>query len=248
MLLSSVVWAGGSRSPDQEVPKEPQSNGSKVVRETIVIRRAGTYDFKGVLHVWKGKNWNCNADRENGPQILRIEADNVVIKNFHYKGDGKSGSNGLGDPIHIATCGQGQGNRCPKDGPRNVVLDGIKGHACEDLITIGTPGVRDITIRNSYLVGNRDKSVQVNFGQNINFENNTFVGGGACIRYKPRTSGRVRNNTFYKCGAAIRASSNDPDISPMQAGPTTVEVKGNKFINVGTEIQRKGSQVKIINK
>lgn len=237
LLASAQTFAGP--------PSAPKSSGSVNVTKTIVITKSGTYDFKKKLHIWKGKKWSCGADKENGPQILRIEASNVIIKNFHYKGDGKDGSNGLGDPIHIATCGEGQGNRCPRGGPRNVVLDGIVGHACEDMITVGTPGARDITIRNSYLRGTKDKTIQINFGEDITIEKNTFVGGGACVRFKPRTSGKVINNKFYGCGTALRASANDPDISPMQAGHTSVIFKGNKFENVGRELQTKGSQVTI---
>lgn len=54
-----------------------------------------------------------------------------------------------GDPIHITTCGKGQGNLCSRKGPHNVVLNGIYGHACEDLLTIGTPGA---TIRETSLI------------------------------------------------------------------------------------------------
>ena len=60
----------------------------KNVYQTIVINKPGTYDFKGVLHVWKGKDGQCKQ-KENRSQILRIEASNVRIKNFFYRGDGK---------------------------------------------------------------------------------------------------------------------------------------------------------------
>jgi len=247
-IFCTPVYANGGGSPSQDKPKPPVSVGERTVTKTIVITKAGTYDFKSVLHIWKGANWNCNAEKENGPQILRIEADNVVVKNFHFIGDGKTkGSNGLGDPIHVTTCGKGQGNLCDRNGPRNVTLDGISGHACEDLITVGSPGARDITIKNSYLKAapnksSWDKTIQINFGKNITIHNNVFVGGVRCIRFKPNTTGTVTNNKFHDCGVGLLVSSNDPDVEPMQAGPSTVKIKNNS--NMKT--QTKGSQARII--
>jgi len=232
-------------------PKEPIHNGTKNVSSTIVISKPGTYDFKGVLHIWKGKSWGCTSEKENGPQILRIEANDVIVKNFYYVGDGKThGSNGLGDPIHVATCGTGQGNQCPSGGPKRVTLDNIFGHACEDLLTIGTPGIDNITIQNSYFKAtpnknNWDKTIQINFGQRISIKNNIFVGGARCVRFKPNTQGEVINNQFYDCQTAIQASSNDADISPMKNGPTRVLVRGNKYTNVGNQVKTLGSQVTI---
>ena len=185
---------------------------------------------------------------------MRIEANDVTIKNFHFVGDGKShGSKGLGDPIHIASCGKGQGNLCPKNKPRRVVLDGIFGHACEDLITVGTPGTQDITVRNSYLKANPrqsswDKTVQINFGKEVNFYDNIFVGGKFCLRYKPNTSGEVIGNEFYDCQRALMASSNDADISPMKDGPVTVRYVDNHCFDCYREVTTKGDKVRIIRK
>jgi hypothetical protein len=222
------------------------------VTQTIVLNERGrTYDFSGKLHVWKGRNWNCNAEREDGPQILRVEADNITVKNFKFIGDGRTnGSNGLGDPIHVASCGDGQGNLCSRRGPRNVVLDGIQGHACEDMITIGTPGSENITIQNSVLratprKASWDKTIQINFGKNIRILNNRFEGGVRCVRFKPNTTGEVRGNTFNGCGTAIQASSNDADIKPMRNGPTVVTVRNNRYVGVGTQVRKIGSQVTI---
>lgn len=229
----------------------PKSSGKKTVTGTIVISKSGTYDFKSVLHIWKGTGWSCSGERENGPQILRIQASNVVVKNFHYVGDGKTeGSKGLGDPVHVATCGRGQGNLC-SGRQSNVVIDGLVGHACEDLLTVGTPGNSNITVRNSYLIATPsksawDKTVQVNFGQNITLDNNTFVGGARCIRFKPNTSGTVTNNLFRGCETALLASSNDADISPMKNGPTRVVYKGNRCDGCGRETRTVGSEAKII--
>jgi hypothetical protein len=248
-MFCAQAYAFGSRKPEQQTPKPPESaTEEKIVTRTIVITKAGTYDFRKILHIWRGDSWSCNGQRENGPQILRIEADNVVVKNFHFIGDGKTkGSHGLGDPVHIATCGKGQGNLCPRQGPRNVVIDGLKGHACEDLITIGTPGARDITIKNSYLRAAPsksawDKTIQINFGRDIKIINNTFVGGERCIRFKPNTTGEVRNNKFQNCNTGLVVSSNDPDIEPMEAGPSEVKISGN--VNMTT--RTKGDKAYIV--
>jgi len=243
-ILSSAAFA-------QSQPPEPAHNGQVDVKNTIVIKKPGTYDFKGVLHVWKGTNWNCTADRENGPQILRIESDDVIVKNFHYVGDGKTkGSRGLGDPIHITSCGSGQGNQCSQRAPVRVTLDGIVGHACEDMITIGTPGGSDITIKNSWLKANPsksawDKTAQVNFGSRITFQNNDFIGGQTCIRFKPNTNGSVIGNRFWGCNVGLRATSDDADIAPMKNGPVRVLFQSNKCYNCGAEMKNSGSKVYI---
>ena len=224
-----------------ELFKSSKFNGTKSVSNTIVINKSGTYDFKNVLHIWKGKTWNCTAEKENGPQILRIEASNVVIKNFSFIGDGKThGSKGLGDPIHIASCGEGQGNLCGKNGPKNVVLDTVYGHACEDMITVGTPGTSNITIQNSVLIATPnksswDKTIQINFGKDIKVFDNLFVGCVRGVRFKPNTSGEVDGNTFNDCQTAIQLSSKDADISPMKNGPSKAYLKGNTYNGAGVK-------------
>lgn len=222
----------------------------KDVRDTIVLSKSGTYDFSGILHIWKGKAGGC-AQLENGSQILRIEADNVVVKNFAFRGDGKDGSTTLGDPIHVTTCGTGQGNLCSRPGPKQVVLDGIIGHACEDLLTATSPGGDKVTIQNSILFANpqakyRDKTIQFNFGKNFVVKNNTFVDGERCTRFKPNTSGLLEGNTFWDCAYPSRISSDDADISPMKNGPVTVRLKGNQFKGCKSAISKSGADAKII--
>jgi hypothetical protein len=218
-----------------ELFKLSRFNGKKDVTKTIVIDKAGVYDFENVLHIWKGKNWNCLAGKENGPQILRIEASNVTVKNFAYIGDGKThGSKGLGDPVHVASCGDGQGNLCKEKAPSKVVLDGVYGHACEDMITIGTPGTRDVTIQNSTLIpvpkkSAWDKIIQINFGTEIKVIDNKFLGSVRCVRYKPNTSGTVEGNSFKSCENAVFLSAKDADIAPMKDGPSTVLLRNNSF-------------------
>lgn len=222
----------------------------KEVRSTLVITAPGTYDFSGILHVWKGTAGGC-AQKENGPQILRIESDNVVVKNFAFRGDGKNGSSTLGDPIHVTTCGRGQGNECARPGPKRVVLDGIVGHACEDLLTAASPGGEHITIQNSVLFANptasqRDKTIQFNFGQNFVLRNNVFVDGERCTRFKPNTTGLLEGNTFWDCAYPSRISSNDADITPMRNGPVTLRIKNNTFKRCKTAVSRSGDQAKVI--
>lgn len=247
--FSQLLWAAGAESPG--LPPPPESTEIVEVFETIVITESGVKDFENKLHVWKGQDWDCTADKENGPQILRIEADDVTIKNFHFVGDGSSfGSNGLGDPIHVTSCGRGQGNKCPPGGPLDVVLDGIYGHACEDLVTVGTPGTARITIQNSYLKANPDpkswdKTIQINFGDAINFYNNIFVGGSACIRYMANTNGEVIGNSFYGCKNAVRASGDLAPIEPMEPGPVRIRYKDNKCFNCKQEIQILNGDVKV---
>ncbi len=241
-ILSLIIGSSAYATPPPAT--EPAYTAIKDVTATIVINKSGTYDFKSVLHVWKGKNWGCNQN-ENGPQLLRVEASNVVVKNFYYAADGRShGSNGVGDPIHIASCGKGQGNLC-SGSVKNVTLDNIYGHACEDMITIGTPGNDNITIQNSVLRTNPnpkyiDKTVQINFGTRINFINNRFVGGARCILFKPNTSGSVIGNVFEGCGPPVLASSNSADIKPMKNGPITVEMRQNTYTKWGTRLSCNG--------
>jgi hypothetical protein len=215
--------------------------GTKNVTSTIVITKPGVYDFKNVLHIWKGRNWPCTADKENGPQILRIESSDVTVKNFAYIGDGSThGSAGLGDPIHVASCGDGQGNLCSRKGPTKVVLDRIYGHACEDMITIGTPGTRNVTIQNSTLIpspkkSSWDKIIQINFGSDIRVLDNKFLGGERCVRFKPNTSGVVDGNSFKSCHYAIQMSFKDKDIAPMTNGPSTVLMRDNSYNGGGVK-------------
>jgi hypothetical protein len=132
-----------------------------------------------------------------------------------------------------------------------VVLDGIVGHACEDLITAASPGGDNITIQNSVLFANpnprfRDKTVQFNFGQNFLLRNNVFVDGERCTRFKPNTSGRLEGNTFWDCKNPSRISSDDADISPMRDGPVTLRLKNNIFRGCSTVVTRSGAQAKVI--
>lgn len=220
LLLLFISCDPNSPSEKYDKKLEDHFEGLKevVVTKTIVITKSGTYDFSGKWHHWKGAG-KCN-DQENQPQILRVEASDVVVKNFYFKGES-------GDPIHIATCGSGQGNNCYGSN-KNVTLDGIVGHACEDLITIGTPNSENITIKNSVLYANPDKNfwdktIQINFGKDINIIDNIFVGGARCIRFKPSTSGTIKGNKFYGCKNWIRATANDADISPMKNGPVRIK-------------------------
>ncbi len=250
-LAAALVLAGSVSAQAQNMSdlfKLSRFKGTKNVSNTIVITKPGVYDFKNVLHIWKGRNWNCTAGKENGPQILRIESSNVTVKNFAYVGDGKThNSNGLGDPIHIASCGSGQGNKCSRKGPSKVVLERIYGHACEDMITVGTPGSRNITIQKSTLIpvpkkSNWDKIIQINFGTDIRILDNRFLGGKRCVRFKPNTSGMVDGNSFKSCQYAVLLSAKDKDISPMTNGPSSVVLRDNSY-NGGAVTCKGGSSL-----
>ncbi len=236
LVLTLTLTLGAASALAQnmnDLYKLSRFNGSKEVKNTIVITKPGTYDFKNVLHIWNGRNHDCDAGKENGPQILRIEASNVIIKNFAYVGDGKThGSSGLGDPIHIASCGRGQGNTCGSNGPKNVTLDRIYGHACEDMITIGTPGTKNVAIQNSTLIpvpnrGKWDKTIQINFGTDHKILNNKFIGGLRCVRLKPNTSAQINGNSFSGCKYGVLMSTKDSDIAPMKDGPSTAFLGSN---------------------
>ena len=102
------------------------------------------------------------------------------------------------------------------------------------MITIGTPGGSNITVQNSILRANPnkkvwDKTIQNNFGKNLSFINNRFIGGARCIRLKPNTSAYIAKNEFINCATPVLASSNDKDITPMKNGPVIFEMKGNKY-------------------
>jgi hypothetical protein len=245
LILTSLSFSVFAQSYSEHF-KLSKFNGTKNVTSTIVINKAGVYDFKNVLHIWKGNKWTCNVQKENGPQILRVEASNVTIKNFAYIGDGKThGSNGLGDPIHITSCGKEQGNLCPGKGPSNVVLDGVFGHACEDMITIGTPGGSNVTVQNSTLIAgpnkaNWDKTIQVNFGTDMKFYDNTFIGCMRGIRLKPNTSASIEGNTFKNCNTAVQMSTKDKDIAPMKNGPSSAFLRDNNFGGAGVKCKDGG--------
>ena len=255
LILALTLGVSDAFAQDMsDLFKLSKFNGTADVKSTIVITKPGVYDFKNVLHIWKGENHDCDSGKENGPQILRVEVSDVIIKNFAYVGDGKThGSKGLGDPIHITSCGSGQGNLCIKSGPKNVVLDRIYGHACEDMITIGTPGTKNITIQNSTLIPvpnkNRwDKTIQINFGTDHKILNNKFIGGLRCIRLKPNTSATIEKNSFGECTYGLLMSSSDKDIAPMQNGPSTAYLKNNSGSSLikckdGKSIGSSGKQV-----
>lgn len=219
---------------------------SKDVFETIVIKEPGTYDFKNVLHVWKGQDWSCGADKEHGPQILRVEASNVVIKNFAYIGDGKNyESMGLGDPLRIATCARGQGNLCPA-GPIDVTLENIFGHACEDLLTTGN-GVSNLTIKNStFLAGPNketwDKIFQLNFGKNISIFGNYFLGGEYAIRVAQGVELNVNSNIFQGSRDAVKMGSVVASFRGLPEEKSALIFSQNSLINVKNAVTCDGKK------
>lgn len=217
------------------------------VFETIVINKPGVYDFKNVLHVWKGQSWPCTGDLEHGPQILRVEASNVTIKNFAYLGDGKTrNSHGLGDPIHIATCARGQGNKCDP-GPDSVTIDSMYGHACEDLLTTGR-GVTHLTVKNSTLLANPDKNTwdktfQINFGKGLVFENNAFWGGEYCIRILQGVDAVINDNTFYQCRDAVKMGSAEATFANLIPETSKIYFNNNVMSGVKNNVVCDGKEI-----
>lgn|GEM_PF-1954090 len=182
------------------IPPDPTFKSTKNITKTIVITKSGTYDFKNVLHIWKGKG-SCNQT-ENQPHILRIQASNVTVKNFAYRN--------APDGIHIATCGSGQGNTCSGK-ISNITLDNVVGWACEDVLTTGR-GTSRITIKNSMFLGNpntnyRDKCIQVNFGDDLTITHTIFKNCKRPIRFKSGSQIKLIGNRFYTFQHAVKGDT-----------------------------------------
>jgi len=64
----------------------PTKFSSKVknLHRPIVLEKAGTYDYEGTLHIWKGDGL-CNVFGSSTAAIV-IRADGVSVKNFGVKG------------------------------------------------------------------------------------------------------------------------------------------------------------------
>jgi len=237
LALSISCKDGGGGSSSSSKPDFKKTFDSfkktKTFNKTIVIKKSGTYDFKNVLHKWTGSG-KC-IQRENQTQCLRIEADNVTVKNLAIKGN-------CGDVIHISNSSRGQGNY--GNGPKNVTIDNLTAHACEDLLTTGK-GVKNFTLKNSTLFGNpnssqRDKIVQLNFGDNIKIQNNKFVDSIRCLRIKPRVKVSATGNSFFNCKQPILASATDADVQNMRNGKPSIKESGNKFYGGGKNgVQKK---------
>lgn len=211
------------------IPTFAQSSQTKVVKKTIVLSKPGTYDFKGVLHVWKGKG-KCNQ-KEGQPSILKVTSDNVVVKNFYWENapDGVHVFRTKGTPI------------------RNVTLDNIRGHACEDALTIRG---EDIIVQNSELrdnpKGESDKTVAAASSKNLLFKNVTFKGGGKCIRFKSGADIRVEDSVFDGCDLPVVGDTTDGGRPYDPAGkPASYVSTGTVYRKCNRAFTRNDSKVSI---
>jgi hypothetical protein len=204
------------------VPPNPTFTQTRDVTSTIVISQPGVYDYQNVLHIWRGSG-SCNQT-ENQPHILRIAASNVTVKNFAYRN--------APDGIHIATCGTGQGNTCTGT-IRNIMLDNITGWTCEDALTTGK-GTSDITIQNSFFMGNpntnfRDKILQLNFANNLKIYNTIFKDSPRMVRFKSGSTITLKFNRFYNFTQAVRGDTYQDITGIIPNVPAVITSEGNHF-------------------
>lgn len=155
-------------------PPSPEFYKSKSVRSTIVISQPGVYNYKNVLHKWRGSG-KCNQD-ERQPPIMLIKSSDVTIKNFAYKD--------APDGLHV----YGSSKSRPI---RNIKLENVVGWACEDALTLRH--VNGIEISLSTFLENptskyRDKMGQLAVGRNVKISNTRFIGEGRPVRLKTGAS------------------------------------------------------------
>jgi len=216
----------------------PAPGKEKSVTKTIVISKPGTYDFEGVMHVWKGGG-SC-IQKENQPHILRITASNVTVKNFYWRG--------APDGVHVHCESGGQGNGC-KTTLRNIKLVNFRGHACEDLMTTGP--VENLEIIGGVFSENpnakeRDKTFQFNFGSPIIIRGARFNGGKRCIRAKGGAKRvEVHDSVFDGCQYPYRGDT-AKDISGIPYGKEIQFIsKNNTYKNCSRAFSAVDSRVKI---
>lgn len=182
---------------------QPATVREELISSTIVLRTPGIYDFGSIMHRWNGSG-RC-IQLENQPPILHIASSNVTVRNFAYRN--------APDGIHIgAAVGAGQGYN---DQPRveNIVLDHVVGYACEDALTTQYNSW-NISIINSWFHGNptvaeRDKLLQLNFGNNILISGTTFVNSPRCVRFKGGARITIERSLFDGCEDAVRGDTID---------------------------------------
>lgn len=123
VILWMSMWSLAScqtTSTDTVEMVSPSKFGEKFINlhNTIVINSPGVYDYKGVMHVWKGSKM-CNIFGADAT-VMEINSDNVTVKNFGFK-DAVAG-------IKINS----------EDGiPRkNVTISNVDGHSCYSAIQL----------------------------------------------------------------------------------------------------------------
>ena len=207
-LPAWVIYSpvGGGVVAPVEAPQgltQPATVRNENIRTTIVLRTPGVYDFGNIMHVWAGMG-TC-IQLENQPPILHIASSNVTVRNFAYRN--------APDGIHIgAAVGMGQGYNAQAR-VENVVLDHVTGYACEDALTT-QHNTWNITIENSWFHGNpnvneRDKLLQLNFGNNLRIVGTTFTASPRCVRFKGGARITVEYSLFDGCEDAVRGDTID---------------------------------------
>ena len=178
-----------------EIPA-PIFQGTKSVRKTIEIREAGTYDFKNVLHEWKGEKWG--RDREYGSPVLQVFVSDVTVKNFAYAGSP--------DGVHVGALAWSSENAVREaDTVENVRFIGLQAiDIREDAVTLQM-GTQNVSLENCQFWGALDKVVQNDHCKELRVEECSFYGGARPLRFKANTSGIVRNCLFLKNAQAIKA-------------------------------------------
>lgn len=218
-----LSFAGAEETRAPEAPLVNEENLEKVqVSETIIIDEPGDYDFSGFMHEWVGPG-ACNQ-QENQAPILKITASNVTVRNFFWKN--------APDGIHVHCKQNGQGNFC-EERVENVKLINFQGNACEDLLTTGK-NTFDVQIIGGVFSQNpnesyRDKTLQLNFANNLVIDGAYFNGGERCIRTKSGANLTVTNSIFNKCKTPFKGDTGEDiqGIVPFQKAKITS--KRNNF-------------------
>jgi hypothetical protein len=193
----------GTPPPESRRPTDdrlyPDQNGHKNVSQPIIIDRPGVYDFKRVLHRWRGAG-SCDQG-EGQPYILLITANNVTVKNFYYQG--------APDGVHVRCHDNRDG--C-KGEIRNIVLENMRGHACEDALTVRR--ARNVHIKGGLFAENpdsryRDKTMAMNSSKEVLIDGVYFKGGATCVRFKSGADIRVKDSVFDGCNHPFIGDTTD---------------------------------------
>jgi hypothetical protein len=220
LLMSSC--ASIFQEPPLKVPR-PRLNGSQTVTETIFLRESGVYDFKNVLHVWKGPG-KCGQTEYQHP-ILHVMVSGVTVKNFAFKN--------APDGVHVGGLPWTSRNAV-RSHPEVVDVTFLNLQAvniCEDAFTC-QKNTRAVTIRDSHFWGGEDKMVQNDHCRDLRILNTGFYNGVCAIRWKANTTGEVRDCRFVRVDYPVKA---DGDAWPTGSassrrrtgGPVRVVAAGN---------------------
>lgn len=217
---------------DPGIP-EPEFEGRKLQRDTLVINKPGDYDFHNVLHVWSGRKWP--RDREYGPPALQVMVSGVTVRNFAVSG--------APDGIHVGSLRWSADNATRRAREvREVRFVNLRMiDIREDAFTCQM-GTRDITIDGSAFWGGSDKVIQNDHGRNLRIHDCRFYRGTRCIRWKANTTGEVLRCTFIECDYPVKCDGNPwPEDAPRRrrrpGGRVHVKVRENVFYRAKVAIE-----------